>query len=157
MTTRATLTTLPRTALRSTEDFHAMWREIAQTDANAWTIAHAPFSDLFSMWEPRLDLLEQDDAYVLRAELPGMQQDDLTITCHDGVLTVHGEQTIESTTHAAAPRTKYGSRAFVRRFVLAEPVDADAMTMTCAHGKLAVYLPKALAAVEQESVLSMAS
>src|SRR5215470_6091057 len=103
MTTLRTSTTLPGGAMRSAGDFDAIWREMSQTDARVWTIAHEALPYLFSMWEPRIEFSEQDDAYMLRAELPGMQRDDITIECHDGMLTVRGEQTIASASDSAVP------------------------------------------------------
>ena len=73
-----------------------MWREMAQTDKLVWTIAHESLPDLYSTWEPRIDFAEQADAYVLHAELPGMQRDDITVEYRDGMLTVRGEQTMAS-------------------------------------------------------------
>ena len=156
-TLRTTSSALPAVARRSTGDFDVMWREMAQTHPRVWTIAHEPFPDLFSTWEPRIDLVEQDDAYVLHAELPGMQRDDITIECSDGILTVCGEQTIESVADHAVRRIKHGYRAFTRRFVLPQPVEADAMVTTYAHGVLEVYLPRVMEMVDQQSAASVAS
>jgi HSP20 family protein len=151
MTTLRTSATLPTVALRSVGDFDAMWREMAQTDKRVWTIAHASLPDLYSTWEPRIEFSEQDDAYMLRAELPGMQQDDITVECRDGILIVGGEQTIASAPHGAVPCIKHGYRAFARRFVLSEPVEADAMATTYTHGVLEVYLPKVVEVFDQQN------
>ena len=143
--------------MRSVGDFDIMWREMAQTNKRVWTIAHEPLPDLFSMWEPRIDLVEQDDAYVLRAELPGMQRDDMTIEYSDGILIVRGEQTIETAADHAVRRMKHGYRAFARRFVLPEPVEVDAMVATYAHGVLEVHLPRVLEVLDQQSPVQVAS
>jgi HSP20 family protein len=143
--------------MRSVGDFDAVWREMAQTDKHVWTIAHELLPDLYSTWEPRIDFVEQDNAYVLRAELPGMQRDDMTVECSDGMLTVRGEQTIESAPHGAVPRIKHGYRAFARRFVLSEPVEADAMTTTYTHGVLEVHLPKVVEVFDPQNHAYMAS
>jgi HSP20 family protein len=157
MTTLRTSATLPVVAMRSVGDFDVMWREMAQTDKRVWTIAHEPLPHLYSMWEPHIDVVEQDDAYVLRAELPGMQRDDMTVECRDGMLTVRGEQTIASASDGAVPRIKHGYRACARRFVLSEPVEADAMTTTYTHGVLEVHLPKVLEVIDQRNPVYMAS
>ena len=156
-TLRGTAATLPAVAMHSAGDFDIMWREMAQTNPRAWTIAHEPLPDLFSTWEPRIDLVEQDDAYVLHAELPGMQRDDITVEYSDGILTVHGEQTIASAADQAVRRMKHGYRAFTRRFVLPHSVAADAMVTTYAHGVLEVYLPRVMDMVDQQSPVSVAS
>jgi HSP20 family protein len=157
MTTLRTSATLPTVALRSVGDFDAMWREMAQTDKRVWTIAHASLLDLYSTWEPRIEFSEQDDTYMLRAELPGMQQEDITVECRDGILTVSGEQTIESAPHGAVPRIKHGYRAFARRFILSGSVEADAMATTYTHGVLEVYLPKVVEMFDQQNPVYIVS
>src|SRR5262247_315638 len=157
MTTLSASTTLPTVAMRSARDFDAMWREMAQTDKLVWTIAHESLPDLYSTWEPHINFVEQDDAYGLRAELSGMQRDDITVECRDGMLTVRGEQTIASASHDTVPRIKHGYRAFARRFVLSEPVEADAMATTYTHGVLEVHLPKVVEVFAQQNPVYMAS
>src|SRR5687767_8830203 len=46
-------------------------------------------------WTPAMDLLETEDQFVLRADLPGMGEDDVNIELEDNVLTVSGERTAE--------------------------------------------------------------
>jgi HSP20 family protein len=156
-TLRRTSGTRPAVAMHSVGDFDVMWREMAQTNPRVWTIAHEPLSGLFTMWEPRINLVEQDDAYVLHAELPGMQWDDITIAYSDGTLTIRGEQTIESAADRAVRRIKHGYRAFARRFVLPKPVEADAMITTYAQGVLEVHLPRLMEVLDQQSPMQVAS
>ena len=156
MTTLRTSATLPTVAMRSAGDFDAMWRAMAQTDKRVWTIAHESLPDLFSTWEPHIDFAEQDDAYVLRADLPGMQRDDITAEYRNGMLTVRGEQTMASASYGMVPRIKHGYRAFARRFVLPKPVEADAMATTYTHGVLEVHLPKVVEVCDQHSPVYMA-
>ena len=157
MTTLSAPTTLPTVAMRSAGDFDAMWREIVQTDKLVWTIAHESLPGLYSTWEPRIDFAEQDDAYVLHAEFPGMQRDDITVECRNGMLTVRGEQTIASASHVTVPRIKHGYRAFARRFVLSKLVEVDAMTTTYIHGVLEVHLPKVVEMFDEQSPVYMSS
>jgi HSP20 family molecular chaperone IbpA len=157
MTTLSASTTLSTVAMRSAGDFDAMWREMAQTDKLVWTIAHESLPDLYSTWEPHIDFVEHDDAYVLHAELHDMQRDDITVAYRDGMLTVRGEQTIASGADGTVPRIKHGYRAFARRFVLSKPVEADAMTTTYTHSVLEVRLPKVVEVFDQQSPVYMAS
>ena len=151
MTTLSASATLSAAAIRSAGDFDAMWHEMAQTDKLVWTIAHESLPDLYSTWEAHIDFAEQDDTYVLRAELPGMQRDDITVEYRDGMLTVCGEQTIASASHGTMPRIKHGYRAFARRFVLSKPVEADAMDVTYTPSGLVVHLPKVVEVFDQQS------
>jgi HSP20 family molecular chaperone IbpA len=156
MTTLRTSAMLPTIAMHSAGDFDAVWREMAQTEKRVWTIAHESLPALYSMWEPRIEFSEQDDAYVLRAELPGMQRDDITVECRDGMLTVRGEQTIGSTSDRLTPRIKHGYCAFARRFVLSKSVEAHAMTTAYTNGVLTVHLPKVVEVFDQQSPMSLA-
>jgi len=149
MSTHKTTDTLPAIAMRSSGDFDAMWYDMAQAAPDVWTVAHEAFPALFSVWEPRLDFIEHEDAYLLCAQLPGMQRDDITVECHNGVLTLRGEQSIESVSDQEARRLKHGSRAFARHFILAEPVEDWALAITYTHDGLEVHIPKAVAGFEQ--------
>jgi len=142
--------------MRSTGDFDAMWHEMAQTDKRVWTTAHVSLPDLYATWEPCIEFSERDDAYRLRAELPGMQRDDITVECRDGMLTVRGEQTIASASDRAVPRIKHGYRAFARCFVLSEPVEEHAMAITYTQGVLTVHLPKVVKVFDQQNYMSLA-
>jgi HSP20 family protein len=156
MTTLRTSATLLTVAMRSAGDFDARWREMVQTDRRVGMIAHESLPALYSTWEPHIEFSEQEDAYRLHAELPGMQRDDITVECRDGMLTVRGEQTIASTSERAMSRLKHGYRAFARRFVLSEPVEAHAMTITYAQGVLTVHLPKVVKVFDQQNHMSLA-
>ena len=89
-----------------------------------------------------MEFSEQDDAYVLRAELPGMQRDDITVKCRNGMLTLCGEQTVGSTPDRAVPRIKHGYCAFAQRFPLQKPVEANAMARPIPTACLQYACPK---------------
>ncbi|HEX2070645.1 MAG TPA: Hsp20/alpha crystallin family protein, partial [Thermoleophilaceae bacterium] len=46
-------------------------------------------------WMPPMDLMEADDHYVLRADLPGLSEEDVAIEVQDGTLTISGERSAE--------------------------------------------------------------
>jgi HSP20 family protein len=146
MSTLSITDTLPVAVMRSAGDFDAMWRDLSDATPDVWAIAHEPLPGLFSLWEPRIALLEQDDAYLLRAHLPGIQPDDITVECHQNLLTLRGEQSIESVSDQHEPYVKHGSRAFTRRFVLGEPVEADALALTYTPDGIEISIPKAVTA-----------
>jgi HSP20 family molecular chaperone IbpA len=64
---------------------------------------------------------------------------------------------IASASDGAVSRIKHGYHACARRFVLSEPVEADAMTTTYTHGVLEVHLPKVLEVFDQQNPVHMAS
>jgi HSP20 family protein len=102
------------------------------------------------LWYPRVDLREHDQAFVLVADLPGMQQDDINITVENNILTLQGQRTFEHEGQQGQNGdAHYRERAFgtfCRRFTLGAAVDADSITATYKAGVLEVHIPKTAAA-----------
>ena len=103
-----------------------------------------------SLWYPRVDWREQDQEFVLVADLPGMQQDDINISVENNILTLQGQRTFEhDDQHGPNGYAHYRERAygtFCRRFTLGAAVDADKITATYKAGVLEVHIPKTAAA-----------
>ena len=103
-----------------------------------------------SLWYPRVDLQEHDEEFVLVADLPGMQQEDIHITVENNLLTLQGQRTVEHEAqngqngYAHYRERAYGT--FCRRFTLGAAVDADTITATYKAGVLEVHIPKTAAA-----------
>jgi HSP20 family protein len=93
-------------------------------------------------WNPPVDLLETSDAYVVIAELAGVDREDLTISMHDdGRLTVAGLRRERASEEYH--RVERGHGVFSRTFHLPIPVDADRITADLRDGVLTVTCPKA--------------
>ena len=99
-----------------------------------------------SLWYPRVDLQEHDQAFVLVADLPGMQQEDISITVENNILTLQGKRMSEheghNGQHGAAQYRERVFGTFCRRFTLGAVVDADQITATYKAGVLEVHIPK---------------
>jgi len=94
-------------------------------------------------WLPATDVVERDDAYVLRSDLPGLGQEDVKIEVEDNVLTISGERKSESeTTEGSYRRTERAFGTFSRRLQLPEGVDADAISANFDKGVLEISIPK---------------
>jgi HSP20 family protein len=95
-------------------------------------------------WYPPVDVLESKDAYVLRAELPGMKREDFNLEVKDGMLTLSGERKSEKTTDGVKYRTvERVEGKFSRSFSLPETVKHDGIQATYKDGILEISLPKA--------------
>jgi HSP20 family protein len=103
-----------------------------------------------SLWYPRVDLQEHDQEFVLVADLPGMQQEDINISVENNILTLQGQRTFEhDDQHGPNGYAHYRERAygtFCRRFTLGAAVDAENITATYKAGVLEVHIPKTAAA-----------
>src|SRR5436305_1725782 len=80
----------------------------------------------FRRWVPAMDLVETDEHFVLRADLPGMGEDDVKIEAVDNVLTISGERRAEHETQGEGYyRLERGSGEFARTLNLPDGVDAS--------------------------------
>lgn len=97
-----------------------------------------------SDWAPAVDIRESKEAFMIDAELPGMQKEDVKVTIHDGVLAIQGERRKEEESgddkHHRIERV-YGS--FLRRFTLPDNVDESSIKATFKDGLLSLTLKKA--------------
>lgn len=100
-----------------------------------------------SAWSPRVDIHEDEHAYTLVADVPGVSKDDLRIDFHEGVLSIAGERTPAPLAEGVnAVRSERRRGAFYRGFALPQAVDVDKTEATCTDGVLTVRVPKAEAA-----------
>jgi len=92
---------------------------------------------------PAVDIEETDDAVVLSADLPGVDEKDIEITVHQGVLVLSGKREDsreEETENGVYRERRYGS--FFRQFRLGSKVDPDAIAAAYRNGVLTVTLTK---------------
>ena len=98
-------------------------------------------------WVPPVDILEHNDHFIIRAELPGVSKDGMDVHVEDGVLTLSGERKREAGANdGAAFRTERIYGAFARSFTLPTTVDASKVSAAYKDGVLTVTVPKAEAA-----------
>ena len=94
-------------------------------------------------WVPAMDLVEADDHFVLKADLPGLAEEDVAIEIRDNALTISGERKAE---HEQRERGWYrverATGRFSRSLTLPEGVDPDSVTAEFDKGVLEVRIPK---------------
>jgi len=94
-------------------------------------------------WNPAVDLYEKDDRLVIKAELPGVDKNDIKVELKDRVLTLSGERTYDNEVKEENYYRKersYGK--FQRAFTLPADVDSDKITAEFKDGVLRVEVPK---------------
>lgn len=110
-------------------------------------------SDMWETWEPsrlagemlpRIDMWEEKDELMVRAELPGLEEKDIDISIEEGVLTLKAERAQEEATE---DKTYYHCERsfgrFTRTIGLPYPVQTDKVTASFDKGVLDIRLPKA--------------
>src|SRR6266513_1141119 len=94
-------------------------------------------------WLPAMDLVETDEHFVLKADLPGLAEDDVNIEVEDNVLTLSGERKAEhEDKREGYVRVERAYGSFRRSLTLPEGVDADAVSASFDNGVLEVRIPK---------------
>jgi HSP20 family protein len=94
-------------------------------------------------WLPVVDVHEEAERFVVRADLPGVDPKDVEITAEKGVLTIRGQRHAEKRDNANGyERVERVSGAFLRRFTLPEGADTAAIKAKQSNGVLEVTIPK---------------
>lgn len=96
-----------------------------------------------AMWSPSVDIREDENAYVVEAELPGTSREDIHVELENNTLTLKGERKFEKKQDEENYHfieRSYGS--FFRSFSLPKNVDAEKISAEYKDGMLFVTLPK---------------
>ncbi len=94
-----------------------------------------------SAWVPPLDLYDDESAFVVTVELPGLAKEDIALNLREGVLTVSGERKPASDSTRAV-RTERPVGKFERSIALPAQVNSSAVSASYKDGLLCVTLPK---------------
>ncbi len=105
--------------------------------------SHTHRAGLPMHWAPAVDVYETEDAFVLTAEIPGVEQKEVDVQIRDNILILKGH----CTACAESPKTKYyrlerPPGSFERRFSLPEETEAERVRANLGEGVLTVTLPK---------------
>lgn len=94
-------------------------------------------------WAPVVDILETDNDLVVRAELPGLKQQDIDIEVTDESLTIKGERKFDEAAKDQYIRVERPYGPFQRSFTIGVPIQHDKVKATYRDGILEVVIPKA--------------
>jgi HSP20 family protein len=94
-------------------------------------------------WIPAMDLVETDEHFVLKADLPGLTEADVNVEVEDSVLTISGERTAEhEDKREGYVRVERAFGTFRRSLTLPEGINPDAVQASFENGVLEVRIPK---------------
>jgi HSP20 family protein len=137
----AMLTTRARTS--NLDRMMSLNRALDQAITSAWTTDNR-------VWIPAIDIVEKRDAYVLYAELPGMDASQIEMSFEKSVLTIRGTKPSQLENGSDGEIRVYAaeraSGSFERSVRLPEFVDGNAISADLTNGLLVVTIPKAQAA-----------
>ncbi|CAH9017611.1 Hsp20/alpha crystallin family protein [Candidatus Nitrosacidococcus sp. I8] len=94
-------------------------------------------------WLPAVDVKEDVDRFVIYADVPGVEPQDIEITLDNGVLTLKGQRkTFHSEEQQGYRRAERSSGSFLRRFTLPNTVDIEKVSARSENGVLELVIPK---------------
>lgn len=94
-------------------------------------------------WAPAFDVYEENDNFVVKAELPGMKKEDINVSLHEGNLIISGERKSETKSEGAEVyRAERFFGKFQRAVALPSTVAANNVKAEYKDGILTVTLPK---------------
>ena len=102
-------------------------------------------------WMPTVDIAETENGFEIRAELPGVSENDVNVSVTDNLLTIKGEKQQEEETEDKnyhRVERRYGS--FQRSFTLPRHIEIDAIKAEFKDGVLTLGIPKMEAAKPTE-------
>jgi len=112
-----------------------------------------PVSRDTANWVPRVDILEQDNSFLVQLDIPGVDPKSVDITVDHGVLTIEGSRSSSASDEARGyKRTERFAGKFSRQFTLPETADGSQIKAKANHGVLEISIPK----TEKSQPLSIA-
>ena len=114
----------------------AMAKDSSQTES-------AENNVVTSDWTPAVDIKEENDRFLIAADIPGVEAKDIDVHMESGMLTLRGQRNFESSTEREGyKRVERARGSFYRRFSLPDTADADRISAKCANGVLEIVIPK---------------
>jgi HSP20 family protein len=94
-------------------------------------------------WVPAVDIHEEPDKFVIRADLPGVESKNISVTAEKGVLTLTGHRQSQQREQTKGfARLERAEGSFLRRFTLPENAKTDEISARHTNGVLEVLIPK---------------
>jgi len=120
--------------------------DMLHRDLDRLAARHIPAGDsdaVVTDWVPAVDIIEENDRFVLRADVPGVAPADIEVSMDAGVLSIAGQRVQESRSDdAGLQRMERATGRFFRRFSLPDTADAGNISAQCRNGILEVSIPK---------------
>jgi len=114
--------------------FDRFFGEDADTDAS---------SVVTSQWVPRVDVKEEQERFVIFADLPGVEPGSIEVNMDKGLLSIRGERRAEERSEGERySRVERAHGVFYRRFALPESANPDGISATGRNGVLEITIPK---------------
>ena len=96
-----------------------------------------------SQWAPHVDIAEEEDRFLILADIPGVDPKDIEITMEKGILSLKGQRVDASIQqNGKLTRVERSHGTFYRRFALPDSADPNGIKASGRHGVLEIAIPK---------------
>ena len=98
----------------------------------------------FADWAPSVDIEEKQNSYLIKADLPGVDKENIDVKLENGILSIRGEKRTETETgkDSKQHRRERFHGTFARSFTLPDAVKADQVDASYKDGVLSLVIPK---------------
>lgn len=121
--------------------------------AMGWPMPRLGGGLAMSEWAPRVDISESNGTYLFKADLPGMNKQDVSVTLAGDMLTIQGERKRESEeTKPHFHRMERSIGSFSRSFSLPEDADPGSIHAHCENGELTISIARKAGSPAKEPV-----
>ena len=93
--------------------------------------------------QPPVDISEQENEFIIEADMPGMKEEHIDVQFHQGELTIYGKSDVPEQANEHYRFRQFETTDFLRTFRIGESIDAANISAHYADGVLTVHLPKA--------------
>lgn len=101
------------------------------------------YKDIVSAdWVPRIDIIDLEDFFKIKVELPGIEKDNVSITIHNNELWIQGERRFENNETAKFYCREVNYGTFYRRIKFNDSFEIDKVTSELRNGILTILIPK---------------
>lgn len=107
-----------------------------------------------SQWAPRVDIREDEQRFVILADIPGVDPAKIEVSMDKGILTIKGERQAANGEGGKYTRIERAHGVFHRRFTLPDSADAEGITATGKFGVLEIVIPKKPAATPRRIAIN---
>ena len=134
------------------------WEPLSEIEAimdrtMGWPMPRLGAGLAMSEWGPRVDISESDGTYLFKADLPGMNKQDVSVTLAGDMLTIQGERKRESEeTKPHFHRMERTIGSFSRSFSLPEDADPGSIHAHCENGELTISIARKAGSPAKEPV-----
>ena len=134
------------------------WEPLSEIEAimdraMGWPMPRLGGGLAMSEWGPRVDISESDGTYLIKADLPGMNKQDVSVMLAGDMLTIQGERKRESEeTKPHFHRMERSTGSFSRSFSLPEDADPSSIHAHCENGELTISIARKAGSPAKEPV-----